>query len=451
MLERAKARGLELERKPAERVVVTGYYQLTPLGSTEETFQGLLQGRSGIRKIDPPINFRTNIAGLIEFNPSDYFSEREQKPMAEETAMAIVGARGAAAMAQILDSDQSSLLPSINRTRVAMCVSSGIGPTHNLIDVSDTIHRKAKDGNEDIIRGSRRVGSYAGLRSFPEQPNAQAAIALKASGWPISSVEACATGLSAIVEAVRLVKEGYADVAVAIGLEQILKKHQEIGIGLFAGIHVLSTRNEEPEKASRPFDKDRDGFVESSGIGAVVVESEEHARKRGAKIYTEVLGFGKSIDGNDLTEADPDRIADTIFQALYDPKTKDFHPVDAIFAHATSTRIGDKVEIDAFRKVFGEDLPNIPITAIKSNLGHLMGGAGAVNAIVAIQAINGGVMPHILNLENPVIDLDHPDKDYSDVNLVRNEPLKKDINTALVTAYGFGGHNAVLLLGKYKG
>lgn len=444
MLERARARGLELERKPAERVVVTGYWQLTPLGNTEETFQGLLAGKSGIRKIDPPINSRTNIAGLIEFNPNDYFSDKEQNPMAEETAMAIVGARGAAAMAQILDSDQNSLLPSINKTRVAMCVASGIGPTHNLIDVSDTIHRKDEDGNEDTTRGSRRVGPYAGLRSFPEQPNAQAAIALRASGWPISSAEACATGLSAIIEAVRLVKEGYADVAVAIGLEQILKKHQEIGIGLFAGMHVLSTKNEEPESASKPFDKNRDGFVESSGIGAVVIESEEHARKRGAKIYAEVLGFDKSIDGHDLTEADPERIADSITQALYDPKTKTVHQVDAIFAHATSTRIGDKVEIDAFRKVFTEDLPNIPITAIKSNLGHLMGGAGAVNAIVAIQSLNAGKIPHILNLKNP-------DEEFFDLNFVRNQPLEKSINTALVTAYGFGGHNAVVLLGKYQG
>ena len=442
MLERARARGLELERKPAERVVVTGYYQLTPLGNTEETFQGLLEGKSGIKKLDPPINSRTNIAGLIEFDPNEYFSDIEQRPMAEETAMAIVGARGAATMAQILDSDQKNLLPSINRTRVAMCVSSGIGPTHNLIEVSDTIHRKDKEGNEDIIRGSRRVSSYGGLRSFPEQPNAQTAIALKTSGWPISSAEACATGLSAIVEAVRLVKEGYADVAVAIGLEQILKKHQEIGIGIFAGMHVLSTRNDEPEKASRPFDKDRDGFVESCGIGAVIIESEEHARKRGAKIYAEVLGFDKSIDGHDLTEADPERIADSITQALYDPKTKTVRQVDAIFAHATSTRVGDRVEIQAFRNAFADELPNIPITAIKSNLGHLMGGAGAVNAIVAIQSLNAGKIPHILNLKNP-------DEEFSDLNLVRNQPLEKQINTALVTAYGFGGHNAVLLLGKY--
>ncbi len=210
MLERARARGLELERKPAERVVITGYWQLTPLGNTEETFNGLLEGKSGIKKLDPPINFRTNIAGLIDFDPNNYFSMKEQKPMAEEAAMAIVGARGATDMAQLLDTDQKHLLSSIDRRRVAMCVASGIGPTHNLIDVSGAIHQKDKNGSEDIIRGSRRVDPFAGLRSFPEQPNAQAAIALKASGWPISSVEACATGLSAIVEAARLVKDGYA-------------------------------------------------------------------------------------------------------------------------------------------------------------------------------------------------------------------------------------------------
>jgi 3-oxoacyl-[acyl-carrier-protein] synthase II len=362
--------------------------------------------------------------------------------MSTVTAMAIFGAREASKMAKILDDDGKHLQSSIDKDRVAIGIASGIGPTQNLIDVSDTIRE----------RGPRRISAYNGLKSFPEQPNAQAAMALKASGWPINSAEACATGLSAIVEGARLIKEGYADIAIVGGVEEILKEHKEVGIGLFAAMHVLSTRNEEPEKASRPFDKDRDGFVESSGIGVVVLESEEHARRRGAKIFAEALGFEKSIDGKDITEADPDRIANTIFLALRNRKTKeDFHPVDAIFAHATSTHIGDKVEIAALRKVFVEDLPNIPIAAIKSNLGHLMGAAGAVNAIAAIQSINNGVIPHILNLETPVIDLEHPDEDYSDVNLVINEPLKKDINTALVTALGFGGHNAVLLLGKYKG
>lgn len=433
MLERAMARGLELERKPAERIVVTGYWQLTPLGNTEETFQGLLEGKSGIRKFDVS-NDRTKIAGLIEFDPNNYFFKKEQYPMARVTAMAIVGAREASKMAGVLDDETKHLLPSINSNRVSMCIASGIGPSHNLIDIADTIRDK----------GSRRISPYAGLKSFPEQPNAQAAIALKASGWPISSVEACATGLSAIIEASRLIKEGYADIAIAIGLEEILAEHKEVGIGSFASMKALSTRNDEPEKASRPFDKQRDGFVESSGIGAVVVESEEHARKRGAKIYAEVLGFEKSIDGYDITESDPDRIADTIFQTLYNKQTENFYQVDAIFAHATSTSIGDELEIEAFRRVFAEDLPNIPIAAIKSNLGHLMGGAGAVNAIVAIQSLNAGKVPHILNLENP-------DEKFLDLFFVRNKPLEKEINTALVTAYGFGGHNAVILLGKYEG
>jgi len=433
MLERAKLRGLELERKPAERVVVTGYWQLTPLGNTEETFQGLLEGKSGIKKFEVA-NDRTQIAGTVEFDPNSHFSKKEQFPMARVTAMAIVGARAASKMAGVLDDEAKHLLPSINKNRVAMCIASGIGPSHNLIDIADTIRDK----------GSRRISAYSGLKSFPEQPNAQAAMALKASGWPISSVEACATGLSAIVEATRLIKEGYADLAIAIGLEEILVEHKEVGIGSFASMKALSTRNDEPEKASRPFDKDRDGFVESSGIGALILESEDHALKRGAKIYAEVLGFEKSIDGYDTTESDPDRIADTIFQALYNKKTKNFYPVDVIFAHATSTPIGDAVEVKALRKVFAEDLPNIPITAIKSNLGHLMGGAGAVNAIAAIQALNSGKVPPILNLENP-------DEAFFDLSLVRNIPLKKEIDTALVTAYGFGGHNAVVIFGKYKG
>jgi len=454
MLERAKLRGLELERKPTDQIVVTGLYQLTSLGDTFQTWQGLLEGKSRIRAFNAN-SPRTNIAAPVEFNPNDYFGKKEQNPMAIITAMAIVGARGAGEMAQVLGEDKC-LLPTVNKKRVGMCIASGIGPTHNLIDISNTIHGQTEEDrrdnksfvwetdNEAMRKGSRRVSPFSGLRSFPEQPNAQAALALGASGWPINSAEACATGLSAIAEGARLIRDGYADIVFAGGVEEVLREHGEVGIASFAPMKALSTRNEEPEKASRPFDKDRDGFVLASGIGLVVLESEDFARKRSAKILARVLGFDKSIDGYHVTEADPDRIADTIFQALYDQKTKSFYPVDAIFAHATSTPIGDSVEIKALRKVFAEDLPNIPIAAIKSNLGHLVGAAGAVNAIAAILAINEGKIPHIRNLENP-------DEEFADLCLVRNQPLEKEINAGLALAYGFGGHNAAVLFGKYKG
>lgn len=454
MLERARDRGLELERKPTSQPVVTGFYQLTSLGDTLQAWQGLLEGKSGVRAFNVN-NERTNIAAPVEFDPNDYVGKHEQRRMAVITAMAIAGARNAGEMAQVLGEDKR-LLPFLNKKRVGMCIASGIGPTHNLIDISNTIHGQTEKDkiankafywqtdNEAMKLGSQKVTVFSGLRSFPEQPNAQAAIALGASGWPINSSEACATGLSAIVEGARLIKDGYADIVFAGGVEEVLREHGEVGIASFAPMKALSKRNEEPEKASRPFDKDRDGFVLASGIGVVVLESEDSARKRSAKILARVLGFDKSIDGYDVTEADPNRIADTIFQALYNQKTKDFYPVDAIFAHATSTPIGDETEAAALRKVFGDDLPYIPIAAIKSNLGHLVGGAGAVNAIAAIFALNEGKIPHILNLENP-------DEKFADLFFVRDRPLERDINTTLALAYGFGGHNAAVLFGKHKG
>lgn len=454
MLERARVRGLELERKPTAQPVVTGLYQLTSLGDTLQTWQGLLQGKSGVRAFNTN-NARTNIAAPIEFDPNDYFSKKEKRTMAIITAMAIVGARGAGEMANVLGEDKR-LLPFINKKRVSMCIPSGIGPTHNLIDISNSIHGQTEEDKSDnksfvwktdsetMSQGSRRVSAFSGLRSFPEQPNAQAAQALGASGWPINSSEACATGLAAIAEGARLIRDGYADIVFAGGVEEVLREHGEVGIASFASMKALSIRNEEPERASRPFDRDRDGFVLASGIGVVVLEREDSARKRGAKILAHVLGFDKTMDAYDVTEADPDRIADTIFTALHKQETKeDFYPVGAIFAHATSTPVGDKTEAMALRKVFGDELSHIPIAAIKSNLGHLVGAAGAVNAIAAILAVNQGKIPHIINLENP-------DEQFADLYFVRNQPLEKDIDTALALAYGFGGHNAAVLFGKTK-
>jgi 3-oxoacyl-[acyl-carrier-protein] synthase II len=359
-------------------------------------------------------------------------------------AMAIVIAREAMRKASLLGED-GKLREGINKLYAASWAASAFGSAQRMIDVYSQIHQKDEKGSEDLIAGSRRIHPREGLKTFPEELNGGVAIDFGMSGWGGSSVEACATGLSNIIEAAEKIKTGRVDVAITGGFENVLCEHPETGIGLFAAMRsgVLSTRNNEPEKASRPFDKDRDGFVLASGGGAVVIESLEHALKRGAPIYGEILGFMKSMDGSDPTNLNKDVVACTMLGALYNEKKKEFYDVDAIFAHVTSTKEGDTAEAAVLKMVFGDDLKNIPIAAIKSNMGHLAGGAGAVNFIAALNALNTGKIPHILNLDNP-------DPEIADLDFVRGKPLEKDIKTALVLAYGFGGHNAVMLLGKYK-
>lgn len=441
--ERASDLGVELERRPAERIVITGFAQRTPLGNTEETQQGLMEGKSGVRKF-PIDNAFVNIGAPVEFRPEEHFDKRELRGISPLNAMGIVVSREAAHNAKALD-NRGKLKSDIGK-KAAVWIGSGFGSSQLIIDVYRQVHKTDEKGNEDQVVNSRYIPATKGLEIFPEELNSRITIDLGASGgWGGSSVEACATGLSNIVEAIRIIKEGRAKFAIAGGFENPLVGYPETGIGMFAAMRsVLSTRNDEPEKASRPFDKDRNGFVLGAGGGVVIVEELEAALKRGAPILAEVLGFKKSMDGFNPTNLDRDVVASTILGALYNEKRKEFYDVDAIFAHATSTEAGDIAEAEVLRSVFGDEyLRKIPITAIKSNMGHLAGGAGAVNAIAAINALNCGRIPPIVNLENP-------DPAVSDLSLVRGKPLERDINTTLVLAYGFGGNNAVLLLGKYK-
>lgn len=433
--------GVEQECFQGDTPVITGFAQETSLGNTEETWQGLLQGRSGVKKFVVN-NFRTNIAAPFK-DPYDYFDPKERKLWSRVTALAVYLSRKAGEMRGIIG-DDGRLLPTIDRNRVGVCISSGIGASHQLIDINNTIHNETdKNGNEDPIRGSRRINPFAGLRLFPEQINAQVAQALGLSGWPINTSEACATGAASIVEAGRLVLEGKADIVFAGGVEDVLHEHPDVSIGIFAALRALSARNNEPEKASRPFDGERDGFVISSGGGIVVVEGMNHALKRGTEIKTVLLGFEKSIDGKDSTESDPEQVARTISRTLRDKQTKKYYKPDVIFAHATSTQKGDPLEAQALRTVFEEELPDIPITALKDRLGHTLGAAGAINVVCANQSLESNTIPPMINLETV-------GKTMEDLYLVRQTPLKIPLNRALAAAYGFGGHNAVVLLGKYK-
>ena len=440
-LERSKELGVELENRPAERLVITGMAALTPLGNTEQTLEGLNSGKSGVKEFDVK-NFAVSIAAPVEFNPEAHFSKKEMKGRSPLNAMAVAIAREAMKNAGLLGED-GKLQKDIDRRQAASWMASAFGSVHHIIDVYNQIHKKDEAGNENPWLNSGRISPRKGLEIFPEELNGQVAIDLGVSGWGGSSVEACATGLSNIIEAARIIKGGQAKVAVAGGLEDILSAYPEASIGMFAAMRsVLSTRNDEPEKASRPFDKDRNGFVLGAGGGAVVIEALDHALERGAPILAEILGFNKSMDGSDPTNLNKKIVAGTILKALYNQRTKEFYEVDSIFAHATSTNQGDQAEAELLKMIFGDSLKNIPIAAIKSNMGHLAGGAGAVNVIAAINALNSGKIPPILNLENP-------SQEFEGLFFVRGKPLEKDIKTALVLAYGFGGHNAVMLLGRY--
>lgn len=442
LLERAQTLGVNLVTKPAERIVITGLAQITSLGRTEETHEGLLKGRSGVRKFPEGQNAFVEIASPVDFDPSKYFDRKQMRSLSPLNAMAIVLAQEAARNAHLSNAG-GELHKGIKRTEVGSYVGSGIGSVQHLIDIWRTVHKIGDNQTEDPRVNSRYIAATKGLETFPEELNAGVTRALGISGWGCSSVEACATGLSNQVDAAERIRAGIIKAAVAGGFDDPLEGYPEVGLGIFAGMRiVLSTRNDDPERASRPFDKDRDGFVVGAGGGVVIMEEYEHANLRNAPLLAEVLGFAKSMDGgHSQTDLDSTNVARTILQALWDERRQQFYSIDAIFAHATSTKVGDLAEAEALRKVFGEELKDIPITAIKSNIGHLFGGAGVVNTIAAVNALNEGKISPILNLDNP-------DPEVAGLNFVRGKPLEKPIQTALVLAYGFGGHNAVMILGK---
>lgn len=445
----AKERGVELERRPVDRIVITGFSQMTPLGDTNATWQGLLEGRSAARQMDLQ-NWATNIGAPLpdNFDPDQFLiGKREAKEhgFSRVAKINIILARRAAQMAGILGEDgriNSSIHPNLR----AAWTGSAIADTHKLINIAEKLHKIDEHGNENVVKASSRIRPSEGLEVFPEQPNGRVAI-LGFSGAGGSAVAACSTGAWNIAELADKMRSGKARMGVAGGVEDALYNHPEVTAAIFAALQTaLSKRNHEPEKASRPFDEGRDGFVMGSGGAVVIMESLEDALTRGATIYAEVLGWSTSMDGYTPTTLNPERVADTMAEALYDKDNRALIKPDAVFVHATSTPVGDKEEAKALRLVFGDDARDIPIAAIKSVLGHLMGGAGSANVVNAIMALNTDTVPHILNLDNPDPEIMREGELY----FVRQRPLVAPLETVLTTAYGFGGYNAVILLGKYK-
>lgn len=439
-------RGVTFDLHPAERVVVTGFANMTPLGNTQQTWEKYLTEESGTRILDVEEHLKTKIGAPLPegYNPAELLHpEDEKQGLSIEAALGIVLVREALIQAGLMKPGERFIDPNIYHPYdITTTAASGMAAADQIIEV----HQHTIDG-----RGSRMKADLA-LQVFVEEPPARMAIATGYRGRRnVDSVEACATSLSSIVLGYDILKQGYAKAVVTGGLDALMERHPSETIADFSSLHALSSRNDEPEKASRPYDKDRDGFVLASGGGVVILENEALARARGANIYAEVVGASKGTDGDSTsfdarkaltTELDPQRTADLFVEAMLTPDRRGVYLPDVYGAHATSTK-GDRLEGLALFLAFGKSLKDILITANKSRIDHTLGGAGVNNFIMALQMIMENKVPSILNLDNP-----DPEIDYG-LNYVRGKYIDAAINSALVGGFGFGRNGAAVHVARY--
>jgi 3-oxoacyl-[acyl-carrier-protein] synthase II len=411
------------------RIVITGIGVITPIGNDLDTFwQNLRNGVSGIGKITAmdASGFDCQIAGEVRnFEPKSVFNNPKD---ARRTDRYTHLAMAAAKMAM---QDCGVDLEKVNRHRFGSIISSGIGGLKTLEDQHTTL----------MTKGPNRVSAFTIPMLISNMASGLISMEYGLQGPNLSIVTACATSNNAIGESWRIIKFGDADIFLAGGAEASIVA---IGLAGFSAMKALSTRNDEPERASRPFDRDRDGFVMGEGAGIVVVEELEHAKARGAKIYCELTGYGLSADAYHMT-APPETgegAARAMQIALDHARTRP-EQVDYVNAHATSTGLGDIAETRALKTVFGEYAKTVSISATKSMTGHLLGGAGAVEMAACALAIRDSVIPPTINLENP--------DPGCDLDYTPNVAKEKKIHVAVNNSFGFGGHNATLVVAEYKG
>jgi 3-oxoacyl-[acyl-carrier-protein] synthase II len=409
------------------RVVVTGVGMITPLGiGVAKSWDNLMAGRSGIVKITQfdATAFPTKIAGEVEgFNPEDYMEPKEVKKMDRFIHFAL-----AAATMAIRDSGLE--VTARNSERVGVIVGSGIGGLRTIENYHSVIMEK----------GPKRITPFFIPMLVINLASGQISIRFGAKGPNSAVATACATGSHAIGDAFRLIQRGEADAMIAGGAEAVITP---LGIGGFNAMKTLSTRNDEPEKASRPFDAERDGFVMGEGAGIVILESLENALERGAKIYAEIVGYGMTGDAYHITSPSPngEGAARCMKRALEDGGLEP-SKVNYINAHGTSTKYGDELETIAIKTVFGEHAYKLAVSSTKSMTGHLLGAAGGVEAIFTALAVYGDIVPPTINLENP-----DPE---CDLDYVSSGARKMTVDWALTNSFGFGGTNACLLLKKFQ-
>jgi len=411
------------------RVVITGLGVITPVGNDVDTFwNNLKNGVSGIELVQAfdTTGYDCRIGGEVRnFNPKDYFiNPKDARRTDRFSQLAMAAAKKAMA-------DCGVDMEKVDRTRFGAIVSSGIGGLKTLEDQHTIL----------LAKGPSRVSPFTIPALISNMGGGLISMEFGLKGPNLCIVTACATSNNAIGESWRMIKFGDADMFLAGGSEASIVT---IGMAAFSAMKALSTRNDDPHGASRPWDRDRDGFVMSEGAGVVVVEELEHAKARGAKIYCELIGYGLSADAHHMTAPPPDgEGAVRAMQMALDHAKITPGQVDYVNAHATSTGLGDVCETRAIKTVFGEYARTVSISSTKSMTGHLLGGAGAVEMAACALAIRDSVIPPTINLENP--------DEECDLDYTPNVAKEKKVRVAVNNSFGFGGHNATLIAAEFTG
>ena len=412
--------------EPSGRVVVTGVGAVTPLGTGVDVFwPKVIAGESGIRRIQQMENlelYSCQVAGEVpDFEPSDWVDKKDARRMDPFLLYAIAAATMALKDANVTLTDEL-------KDEFGVLIGSGIGGLKSMYDQTKFIHDLKPD----------RVSPFFVPYMIADMASGLVSIMNDLRGPNHAIVSACSTGANAIGDAYEIIKRGDARMMIAGGSEAPVNP---IGVAGFCACRAMTSRNDEPTRASRPFDKDRDGFVMGEGAGTLVLEDRDHALARGAKIYCEIVGYGFSADAYHITSPHPEGrgAAKSMNMAL---RKAGIEPtaIDYINAHGTSTPVGDPMEIEAVKKVFGEHAYKLAVSSTKSMHGHTLGAAGAIESLICILAMRDGVMPPTINLENQDTDLG--------INHVPNVAQKRELNYVLNNSFGFGGHNVSLIMTK---
>jgi 3-oxoacyl-[acyl-carrier-protein] synthase II len=400
---------------------------ISPVGTGLELFwERITAGQSGIVKISrfETTGYSTQIAGEVnDFDPSIYIDKKEARRMDRFAQFAVAGARMALADAGIKPEE-------LEKERTGVIMGSGIGGIETLEETARVLHEK----------GPSRVSPFFVPMMIGNMAAGQVAINLGATGPNITVVTACASGTNAIGDAFKLIQRGAAELVITGGTEASITP---LALAGFCAMKALSTHNDEPQKASRPFDAERDGFVMGEGAGILVLESLEHAQARGARIYAEVLGYGATADAYHITAPAPggEGMSRSMSEALKDAGLRP-EDIDYINAHGTSTDLNDKFETMAIKNVFGGHASKLAISSIKSMTGHLLGAAGGIEMVATVLSVYKDLVPPTINYENP-----DPD---CDLDYVPNKARKMTVHCALSNSFGFGGQNATVVVGKYN-
>lgn len=414
-------RGINLKR-----VVITGLGAITPIGTGKDNFwNSLLGGKSGIGYITrfDAANHDVKIGAEVkDFNPQDYLDKKEAKRMDRFAQFAVVATK-------LAIEDGNINLDELNKDRIGTIIGSGIGGI-------DTLEGEVVKYTE---KGPNRVSPLFIPMMISNMAAGQVSMNFGLTGASMTLTTACASATHAIGESYRMIKHGYLDMVVTGGTEASITP---VAVAGFTSMKALSTKNDDPSKACRPFDKERDGFIMGEGSGILILEELEHAVKRGATIYAEVVGYGATSDAFHITQPDPEANGATKAMALaLEDGNIDNKEVGYINAHGTSTYFNDKLETLAIKNIFKEHAYELNISSTKSMTGHLLGAAGGIEAIATALALRNGKIPPTINYENP--------DEECDLNYTPNKMVEKDIKYAMSNSLGFGGHNATILLKRY--